>query len=168
MNHNDTFQTICTFLEPLELNRCRYLSKTHHKWTSQYLSKICLVHTFQDMICPLCAKWIDLRDISELTHFWDIYENPRLEKRRINMVKTILGDDIRRSFLFCEDCESEEMYDLNTDEFRFKGSRSYCIYKIRNIHNNQPDYWSLIYTTDHQILWNEYRCANLEFIDIDN
>ena len=159
MNHENTFHIICTFLQPLELVKCRYLSRSHHLWTDKWTDK----HKtpFIDQICPKCANWVDKRDISRLSHFWDVYgDNKSVEMERITKVIQFLGSNTQRSFLFCEDCEFDEVYDLNTD-FSYRGER---IYYTLTMNDTMMNTWCVIFTQDRK-KWNEYRCANIEFIN---
>jgi hypothetical protein len=171
MNSKDTFQVICGFLQPRELNSCRYLSKEHNKWCDQYITYLCNIRNipFLEQICPKCSNWIDFRDITNLTHFITNFSQGPLqsiiEKKRIEKVKTFLGNDCERSFLFCEDCEYKDIYDIDHN-LPYKGSRVYNTLRLRHFYDIEispfqfEDNWFIIF---HEKKWNEYSYQAIEY-----
>lgn len=165
MNNQDTFNIICSFLNPKELIKFRFLSNVHNKWTNIYLTKAFKIINIEEYVCPKCANWLDYKeDISNYNEFNECYLTDLIKHERFQSIgrwmdnkhfdKNFKQGNIERSKLLCDDCEYEEDYSDNSFEnFRYKGSREYNIVYFYNIYS-----WVVLYLIkDNKALWNEYR-----------
>jgi len=146
MNTDETFLIICSFLQPLEICRMRYLSSHHNKICDKWLSKRKFGLNLQNEACPQCGKWLFEEDITSDTTFYDVlYGNiEEIEESRIDYV-----DGKERRHLLCEEClyDEKEFEDLR---FRYKGSRKY---QLTIVHH--PTYpWAFLTSSN---FWNEFR-----------
>jgi len=168
--NKDIFLNVCSFLKLTELHRVRTLSKIHYEWVTLYLIRVFKKTCIESFACPICANFIDQRDISKLHYFYDLYINERENdegNERFRYINRFFLNNKRR-FLLCEDCETCEIYDNNYhNSFKFKGKRVYEVFTI-HIMRNFP--WSILYMKDENGLynWNEYRLVTNSLRDSDD
>lgn len=166
MNHQNTFNIICSFLGPLDLVRIRRLDRLRNGWTNTYLKKTLKLDTFdlEEKACPICGDFLEENDISSYTGFSDLIYYVYTQESRIEYVEGIYeGCSYTRTCLLCDTCEYKEDYeDYNHWEiddlpFRYKGKRVYHCHAV-------DDYvlpWTFIYRKiDKTILWNQYHKVN--------
>lgn len=181
MNNQDTFTIICSFLNPKELIKFRFLSNNHNKWTDKYLNKTFKKINIEEYICPKCANWLDNKeDISNYNEFSEHYLTDLIKQERFQSIKQWINnkhshydnydyydlqqEDIERSNILCDQCEYEEDYSDNIFEnFKYKGSREYnlvyfygiyswvALYLIKDVKDVKED------KNKRKALWNEYR-----------
>ena len=74
MNHQNTFNIICSFLGPLELVKTRRLDRLRNEWMNIYLKNKLKLHTFdlEEKACPICGDFLEENDISSYTGFNDL------------------------------------------------------------------------------------------------
>lgn len=159
MNHQNTFNIICSFLIPLELTKIRYLDSVRKKWIDHYLSLI-NIKSLQEKACPKCARWIDISDISNYTGFFDSFYDDEI---RIQLIKNFFRYySVNRTSLLCDICEYEEDYNdyneyqMNNMPFLYKGDRRYMI----TIMHDTPLNWVIIHRfnkSNDTIEWNQYQ-----------
>lgn len=159
MNAKDTFQIICSFLEPIELVSFRKLSKIHNKWADDYILKKNKSINLQNQSCPKCGHWISTEDISNYNEFYDYYLMDEWKISRFQQINEwfnkIYVFDSERKTLLCEDCEPIEDYTNNFDiNFRYKGTREYTLVSFYGLYS-----WSAlcIVFDERKGYWNEYR-----------
>ena len=162
MNAKDTFQIICSFLQPIELVRVRKLSKIHNEWTNNYTLKKHNTINLQDKTCPKCGHWITSCDISNYNDFYDYFLMDEWKRFRFSQINEWFNSnyvfDVKRQTLLCEDCEPIEDYSSNFYTFfRYKGTREYTLVSFYGLYS-----WSALCIVnetrdDRKGYWNEYR-----------
>jgi len=159
--HKDLFvQHIFYFLTPIELIRARTFSKLYYEWVTSFLLKNYKTSQIQDLVCPSCATWSEIKDLSMITDFYDIYDLPVAERRRHRSLSAFFNykrSKTRRVRLLCEDCDINETYEqYEHRRLPFKGTRPY-----KEIFFTKEDFpWAILYIEDLKndtIFWNEYR-----------
>jgi len=155
-----TFSIICSFLKPNEIHRIRFLNKHTNKWVKEYFLLYYKTTLIQDMVCPKCGGWIDQNDLSKILDFYDLIYRSSLtdieENYRHLYLNIFFRSSYKRKYIFCEDCESEEIDTHNIKHFFYKGNREY---NIHISHNHVSFPWSFIYYKNDSGItcWNEYR-----------
>jgi hypothetical protein len=148
MNTDETFLIICSFLQPLEICRMRYLSSHHNKICDNWLTKRKFGSeiNLQNDACPQCGKWLFEEDIEADPTFYDLlYGNiQEIEESRTDYV-----NDKERRHLLCEECVNDEK-EFDDLRFRYKGSRKYQLTIIH--HPTHP--WAFLTSSN---FWNEFR-----------
>ena len=163
MNHQSTFNIVCSFLGPVELVKTRRLDHLRKKWIDVYLKTLKLdTLNIEEKVCPICGGWISEDDISSYTGFYDLmyYE----ESTRIGYLETTFeGCSYKRTSLLCDMCEYNEDYndynewEIENLQFRYRGSRVYSLFIV----NDYILPWTFIYRKiDKKILWNQYQKVN--------
>jgi hypothetical protein len=161
MNNQDTFNIICSYLNPKELVKFSFLSNIHNKWTNIHLTKNFKKLNIEEYVCPICANWVeDKEDISNYNEFSDYYMTDDMKRLRFSSVEEWFGDSsyydyqIERSKILCDDCEYNEDYSENIFiNFRYKGSREYTILYFYST----CSWVALCLKYKDKICWNEYR-----------
>lgn len=155
---------ICPYINPLEFHQIRTLSKLYFEWVSIFLMNKYKTCSIQDMICPMCANWFEIKDLSMINDFYDIYLLPRVEVSRHIYLSNFFNYKRKKGHrmrLLCEDCDYNDIYDTKTRKrLPYKGTRFYNEMFITN------DYypWAFLYIENKEndtILWNEYRIVDL-------
>lgn len=164
MNTSETFLLVCSFLQPLEICRMRYLSSYHHKTCDRWLTHTRKKINLQDETCPKCGKWVSDEDITNDPTFYELlYGNiEEIEEDRIEFIQnTLRSETIERTMLLCDECTYIEEEPSNLF-FRYKGNRRYVLTIIQ--HPISP--WSFLATSN---LWNECRLfiEPIEIMDMD-
>lgn len=163
MNHQDTFNIICSFTQAKELIKFRYLSNLHNTWTNLYLNKIYNKINIEEYACPKCSNLLDNKeDISNYNEFSDYYLTDDIKTSRFDAIDQLINtkyigkytQKVERSNILCDKCDYEEDYSDNIfQNFRYRGSREYIIFYLYSIHS-----WvALCLITDDKVLWNEYK-----------
>jgi uncharacterized protein YlaI len=160
MNNQDTFNIICTFLNPIQLIKFRFLSINHNKWTKLYLIKNFKNINIEYYVCPKCANWLDNKeDISNYTEFNDYFLTDEIKTLRFQSIEDLInskyiGVNTERSKVLCDDCECNEDYSNSVfQNFKYKGSREYNIIYFYSLHS-----WVALYLKNKDtVLWNEYK-----------
>ena len=164
---DDIFPIICSFLQPLELCRARYLSKRYHKLCDKWLTKTFHSIHLQDHGCPNCGKLL----YTDTTQKWEIENDPtfydllygnifEIEQSRLECVIDVLnnnGNDqnITRSRLLCEECDEDEI-ELSKVRLRCKGNREYHVHLVQC--SNSVYSWAFLSLTQNsQTYWNQLR-----------
>jgi hypothetical protein len=63
----DTFSVICSFLNPLELIKARYISHHHNLWTKRFLLQHYGTTDIYNYLCPMCGNLFDTYDDNLIT-----------------------------------------------------------------------------------------------------
>lgn len=170
MNIEDTYGIVASFLQPLELVISGRLSKTHSIWFIRYVRRKYGSKSLQDLVCPICASWLDTDDEIFYTDFKNVYTNTDQEERqRYGVVKSVLNyKPYSRRKLLCDECEYNEL-EINIVKypknfmpvngspqlrkiFYYRGDREYTIF----IKNSPVISWAFLFLElPNEYYWNE-------------
>jgi len=163
MNSQDTFNIICSFLNPKELIKFRFLSSVHNNWTNIFLTRKFKKINIEEYSCPKCANWLDNKeDLSNYNEFSDYYLTDDIKESRFQLVDELINnkylgkyrENVERSKILCDECECQEDYSDNIfHNFRYRGSREYIIFYFYSIYS----WTALCLVNNDNVLWNEYK-----------